>query len=802
MKAIKTLFLCFLVFTAFLALVHAEDEDDDDDDDTPDQVDPALQGQRVGLKTDDEVVEREEEKMSHDGFSIKEKKVLRDSAEKFQFQAEVHKLMNIIINSLYSNKDIFLRELISNASDALDKIRFLSLTNQKLLGEGDQAKLDVKIEIDKETNTIHITDRGIGMTRDELKNNLGTIAKSGTKEFLESMAKKADMNLIGQFGVGFYSVFLVADVVSVISKHNNDKQYIWESTAQDSFSIIEDPRGNTLGRGTRVSLHLKEDSRDYLDHSRIKELVKRYSEFISYPIYLWNSKQVEVEVPVEEEKKEEKKETTEPVVEEEEKKEEEKPKTKKEQKTEWFWDLLNDTKPIWLRSPKEVTQEDYDSFYKSITKDSGKPLAQTHFSAEGEMEFKSILYIPEEAPHDLFRTYGQKSKSLKLYVKRVFITDDFEDLMPGYLSFIKGVVDSDDLPLNVSREILQQNSILKMIKKKLVRKAIELIKSLADGDDADTEEGKKEAQEKYAKFWKNFGTSVKLGVIEDQANKTRLSKLIRFLSSKSENKLTSLNEYVSRMKDGQEYIYYLAGENLEAVKNSPLLEGLVGRGYEVLYLVDPIDEYTAQHIGKFEGKELINISTDNVHIKESKKEKRKLLEEKYKPLSEFIKSKLGKKIDKVTISQRLTDSPCALVTPQFGYSANMERLMKAQALSTEQQKQFLANAKKILEINPRHPIIKELNTIINTGADEKRAEDLTLLLYQTSLLTSGFTVDDTADFATRIQKILKQNLNIDPNAKVEPEEEDDDDDDVKPTDKTADDEEEVIVDKKPKKDEL
>jgi len=328
MKAIKVLFLCFLVFTVFQVFAH-EGHDEDDDEDDINTVDPELQGQRVGLKTDDEVTKREEEKMSHDGFSVQEKKVLRDSAEKFQFQAEVHKLMNIIINSLYSNKDIFLRELISNASDALDKIRFLSLTNAKLLGEGDQAKLEVKIEIDKDTNTIHITDKGIGMTRDELKNNLGTIAKSGTKEFLETMTKKADMNLIGQFGVGFYSVFLVADVVSVISKHNNDKQYIWESTAQDNFSIVEDPRGNTLGRGTRISLHLKEDSRDYLDPNRVKELVKRYSEFISYPIYLWNSKQVEVEVPVEEEKKDEtKKETTEPVVEEEEKKDE-KPKTKK-----------------------------------------------------------------------------------------------------------------------------------------------------------------------------------------------------------------------------------------------------------------------------------------------------------------------------------------------------------------------------------------------------------------------------------------------------------------------------------------
>jgi len=338
--------------------------------------------------------------------------------------------------------------------------------------------------------------------------------------------------------------------------------------------------------------------------------------------------------------------TTEPVVEEE-KEKEEKPKTKKEQKTEWFWELLNDTKPIWLRPAKEVKQDEYDNFYKSITKDSGKPLVQIHFNAEGEVEFKAILFIPEEAPADLFRTYGQKNRSLKLYVKRVFITDDFDDsLMPHYLSFIKGVVDSDDLPLNVSREILQQNKILKVIKKKLIRKALELIKSLADADDADTAEEKKIAAEKYNKFWKHFGTSIKLGVIEDQTNKTRLSKLLRFLSSKSEDKLTSLEDYVSRMKEGQKYIYYLAGENLDAVKHSPFLERLIKRGYEVLYLVDSIDEYTAQHLGKYDGKELVNISTENLKFgdeDEEQKEKEKKLEEEYKPLSEFIKTTLGKK---------------------------------------------------------------------------------------------------------------------------------------------------------------
>jgi len=326
-------------------------------------------------------------------------------------------------------------------------------------------------------------------------------------------------------------------------------------------------------------------------------------------------------------------------------------KLKKESKTEWYWELLNDTKPIWLRSPKSVTQEDYDSFYKSLTKDSGKPLSQIHFNVEGELEFKSILYIPEEAPHDLFQTYGQKSKSLKLYVKRVFITDDFEDFMPKYLNFIKGVVDSDDLPLNVSREILQQNNILKMIKKKLVRKTLELISSLANGDGATTEEAKTEAREKYDKFWKNFGTSIKLGVIEDQTNKTRLSKLLRFLSSKSNNKLASLDEYISRMKKGQKSIYYLAGENLETVKNSPFLERLIKRGYEVLYLVDSIDEYTAQHLGKYDGKDLVNISSENLKIgnDDNEKETEKKYEEDYKPLSEFIKSKLGKKLIKFVL---------------------------------------------------------------------------------------------------------------------------------------------------------
>lgn len=421
-------------------------------------------------------------------------------AEKFTFQTEVNRMMKLIINSLYRNKEIFLRELISNASDAIDKIRLLALTDSKELETNPE--LHIRIKADKENKVLHILDSGIGMTHQDLINNLGTIAKSGTADFLAKMQdpNKAkdegrDLNdMIGQFGVGFYSAFLVADRVVVTTKHNDDKQYIWESDA-NSFSITEDPRGDTLKRGSVISLYLKDEAQDFLEEDTVRDLIRKYSQFINFPILMWSSKTVDEEVPVEEEAP--KVEKSEDDVEDEDAKVEEdtddnKPKTKKVSKTTWDWLLINDSKPIWTRKPAEVTEEEYNAFYKSLTKDSSEPLTQTHFIAEGEVTFKSLLYIPKIQPSESFNRYGTKSDNIKVYVRRVFITDEFNDMMPNYLSFIRGVVDSDDLPLNVSRETLQQHKLIKVIKKKLVRKVLDMIKKIDKAA--------------YEKFWKEFST--------------------------------------------------------------------------------------------------------------------------------------------------------------------------------------------------------------------------------------------------------------------------------------------------------
>merc|ERR1711959_616875 len=528
--------------------------------------------------------------------------------------------------------EIFLREVISNASDALDKIRFLSVTDKEALGSGDAQKLDIKIAADKAKDTLSITDKGIGMTKQDLINNLGTIAKSGTSSFLEKLKEGGDINLIGQFGVGFYSVYLVADKVTVKTKHNDDKQYIWESTADSSFTIKEDPEGNTLGRGTSITLHLKDDCKEFTEPDKLKELVRKYSEFISFPIYLKETKTVEKEVPVEEDKKDEdkkdedKKDDKKDGEKKDEKKdkldikdgdEAAKSKTKKVSEEVIEWNQVNSEKAIWTRSPRDVDDEDYNKFYKTVSKDSEDPLTKMHFAAEGEIEFRSILFVPSKAPYDLMEGKA-KSANIKLYVRRVFITDEFEDLMPRWLSFIKGVVDSEDLPLNVSREMLQTSKVLRVIKKKLVTKTLEMIRKIAEkkkkdeekeeDDEAEEEEetesdlaAEVEDNEDYVTFWKEFNKAIKLGLYEDSSNRTKLAKLLRFFSSKSGDNYTSLEKYISRMKKDQKSIYYISGETKEAVEKSPYLERLRKKGYEVLYYIDPIDEYAMPQLTEFKG---------------------------------------------------------------------------------------------------------------------------------------------------------------------------------------------------------
>ncbi|CAK9826725.1 Hsp90b1 [Anthophora retusa] len=725
-----------LILVSFLFLlagfVRAEDQVEED----VGTVENDLGTSREGSRTDDEVIQREEEAIKLDGLNVMQIKELRDKAEKFTFQTEVNRIMKLIINSLYRNKDIFLRELISNASDALDKIR--------------------------ENKILSITDSGIGMTKNELINNLGTIAKSGTAEFLGKMQENSntqDLNdMIGQFGVGFYSAFLVSHTVVVTSKHNDDKQYIWQSDSS-SYSIVEDPRGDTLKRGTTVSLHLKDEALDFLEEDTIRNLVKKYSQFINFPIYLWSSKVIQVDEEEEEEDKlakedkSKKEESAEDKVDEEEDAKvedaDEEKKTKKVDKTVWDWELLNDSKPIWTLKPSEVEEKDYNDFYKALTKDTQDPLAKIHFVAEGEVTFKSLLFIPKVQPGDSFNRYGTKADNIKLYVRRVFITDKFTDMMPNYLSFIRGIVDSDDLPLNVSRENLQQHKLIKVIKKKLIRKVLDMIKKIPKED--------------YDKFWKEYSTNIKLGVIEDAQNRARLSKLLMFQSS-TQKGFTTLADYVSRMKPNQQYIYYIAGSSEEEVKKSPFVERLDKKGYEVLYLTEAVDEYAISALPEFDGKKFQNVAKEGFTLDEGEKAKERMEQMKttFEPLVKWLNDILKDHISKAQVSERLTDSPCALVASMFGWTGNMERLAisNAHQKTDDPQKTYYLNQKKTLEINPRHPLIKELLHRVENDANDQTAKDIALMMFRTATLRSGYMLRETASFADSVEQLLRKTLGI------------------------------------------
>ncbi|CAI0403176.1 unnamed protein product [Linum tenue] len=554
--------------------------------------------------------------------------------ETFAFQAEINQLLSLIINTFYSNKEIFLRELISNSSDALDKIRFESLTDKSKL-DG-QPEFFIRLIPDKANNTLTIIDSGIGMTKADLVNNLGTIARSGTKEFMEA---------------------LQAEKVIVTTKHNDDEQYVWESQAGGSFTVIRDTTGEQLGRGTKMVLHLKEDQLEYLEERRIKDLVKKHSEFISYPIYLWTEKTTEKEISDDEDEEEPKKEGEVEEVDEEKQ------------------------KPIWLRKPEDITKEEYASFYKSLTNDWEDHLAVKHFSVEGQLEFKAVLFVPKRAPFDLFDN-KKKANNIKLYVRRVFIMDNCDELIPEFLSFVKGVVDSDDLPLNISREMLQQNKILK---------------------------------------------------------------------------------YVTRMKEGQTDIFYITGESKKAVENSPFLERLKKKGYEVLYMVDAIDEYAIGQLKEYDGKKLVSATKEGLKLDDETEEEKQKKEEKKKSFEELcktIKDILGDKVEKVIVSDRIVDSPCCLVTGEYGWSANMERIMKAQALRDSSMGSYMSS-KKTMEINPDNGIMDELRKRADADKNDKSVKDLVLLLFDTALLNSGFSLEDPNTFATRIHRMLKLGLSID-----------------------------------------
>ncbi|KEH17540.1 putative Heat shock protein Hsp90 family [Medicago truncatula] len=663
------------------------------------------------------------------------------SGEKFEYQAEVSRLMDLIVHSLYSHKEVFLRELVSNASDALDKLRFLSVTEPSLLGES--GELEIRIKPDPDNGTITITDSGIGMTKEELIDCLGTIAQSGTSKFLKALKENkdlgADNGLIGQFGVGFYSAFLVADRVVVSTKSpRSDKQYVWEALADSSSYVIReetDPE-KLLHRGTQITLHLRPDDKyEFSEPTKIQGLVKNYSQFVSFPIFTWQEKSRTVEVEEEEEPKEG----------EEPKAEGDTNKTKKT-KTEkyWDWELANETKPIWMRNSKDTPREEYNEFYKKTFSEFLEPVAYTHFTTEGEVEFRSILYIPSMGPLNNEEVVNPKTKNIRLYVKRVFISDDFDgELFPRYLSFVKGVVDSNDLPLNVSREILQESRIVRIMRKRLVRKTFDMIQDLAEGEN----------KEDYKKFWENFGRFIKLGCIEDSGNHKRITPLLRFYTSKSEEELKSLDEYVENMGENQNAIYYLATDSLKSAKTAPFLEKLVQKDIEVLYLVDPIDEVAIQNLQTYKEKKFVDISKEDLELGDEDEVKERETKQEYNLLCDWIKQQLGDNVAKVQVSKRLSSSPCVLVSGKFGWSANMERLMKAQALGDQASLEFM-RGRRILEINPDHPIIKDLSAACKNAPDSSEAKRAVELLYDTAQISSGFSPESPAELGNKIYGMM------------------------------------------------
>jgi len=717
-----------------------------------------------------------------------------DNAENFKFEAEVSRMLDIVVNSLYQNKDVFLRELISNASDALDKIRFLSISKPELLEA--EEKLEVQIEFDSEQNTLTVRDTGIGMTRDDMVSNLGTVARSGTTKFMQALkeggeAASGDISQIGQFGVGFYSAFLVADRLEVASKHpESDTQFVWTSAnGASEFQIFADPRGNTLSRGTEIILHLKEDSMGYADEAKLQKLAKHYSEFVTHPILLRTEQTMEVEVEDDEdtEEKEGGEDEDLEVKEDEDADEEEKPK-KTKQVTTFEFEQLNGNPAIWTRSKEDITEDEYRSFYKVVAHDeSSEAETWSHFQAEGNINFKSLLYLPEDPPQAWATGIQDMGKTgLSLYVRKVLISDEFE-LLPRYLSFLRGVVDSDDLPLNVNRETLQESKIIQVIKKKVVRKALEMIRNFMKEADKEAEEKKAETSEdqekspldikdsnKYCEWYSKFAPSIKMGAIEDEPNRGKIMKLLRFKSSKTEGEdWVSLEQYVENMKEWQDEIYWVAGIDKASVEKSQFLETFTHKDVEVLYFTDPADEYMAQNVREFDGKKLKNISTENIKLKDEEDKdlvtrREKYYKKKFKPLTKWLKKLYGPSVMRVAISNRLVSTPAIASSGEYGHSANMERIMRAQAYS-HGQNDFSMRAMKIFEINPRHPFILKLleasppeeNEDGSNFVVDPEVEESAWLLHEMAMLNGGFPLSDPEAHSKRMMKFMQGQLKVD-----------------------------------------
>jgi heat shock protein beta len=714
-----------------------------------------------------------------------------ESAEKYKFEAEVHKMLDIVVNSLYQNKDVFLRELISNASDALDKFRIMSLTKPDEYKSDKDVPLEVKIEYNTVEKTLTIRDTGIGMTHDDMVKNLGTVARSGTTKFIESLKESGNgdsaMGQIGQFGVGFYSTFLVADRVVVASKSPTDTvQHIWESeNGSGDFLVYADPRGNTLDRGTEITLHLKEDCVEFSDPKRLMDLAKHYSEFVMHPISLRTTSKMQVEIeeddeePVEEKKDDEEKKEDDDLEVKDDEEEAVKPKKTKEVTT-FSWEVLNGNQAIWTRDKDEITDEEYQAFYEVLSGEATNATNWVHFNAEGNINFKSILYMPEDIPATYkFGNLDDVPGAMRLYVRKVLIGNEF-GLMPKYLGFIRGVVDSDDLPLNVNRESLQESKILQVIRKKLVRKAIDMIRVFAKESDAAAEaeveigadgtvvEGET-TESKYDTWYRKFSSNIKLGVMDDEPNRGKLSKLLRFETSKSNGKLVSLESYVENMKEWQDDIYVLGGANSESLMKSPFLEVPNEKDIEVIFMTDAVDEYLVKQVRDFDGKKFVQISSENVKFKDEDedlvKRRQKANKEKFEQLTKWLKKLYHDGLTgilRVQVAKRnLGSTPAVVSTSDFGNSANMERILRAQAFQQGVDINTMI-AMKILEINPRHPLIVKLLEAAPPAGEEDTHEvpeeivDAAYMLYDMAMLNGGFPISDPVAHNRRTAKVMQK----------------------------------------------
>ena len=629
--------------------------------------------------------------------------------ETLEFQAEVKQLLKLMIHSLYSNKEIFLRELISNASDACDKLRFEALANEDLY-DGD-SELKIHIEFDKDAKTLTIIDNGIGMSRDEVVDNIGTIANSGTRKFLDSLTgdQVKDSHMIGQFGVGFYSTFIVADKVTVKTRRAGlaeDQGVLWESSGEGSYTLETIEKAE---RGTEITLHIREGEEEFLDGWRLRNIIHTYSDHISLPITM-----VKESTASEDEDKDEKKDKA-PEIE-----------------------VVNKASALWTRPKNEIKEEEYKEFYKHIAHDFEEPLVWSHNKVEGSLSYTTLLYIPKNPPFDLYER--ERKQGVKLYVKRVFIMEDTNHLMPQYLRFIRGVVDSDDLPLNVSREILQHNKVIDKIKSASVKKVLSLLESMAKKD-----------PEEYAKFWTAFGNVMKEGPIEDFVNKERVAKLLRFASTENDSaeQNVSLDDYVARMKDGQQQIYYITSDSYVAAKNSPHLEVFRRKGLEVLLMSDRIDEWLVQHLTEYEGKKLQNIAKGDLDLSQFEDEEEKKIKEQaegdMKGVIEMIKEKLGSRVKDVRVTHRLTDSPSCLVLDQFDMGLQMQQIMRAAG-------QQVPESQPILEINPQHPLVVQLKDM----SDQQQFENWSHILFDQAMLAEGGQLEDPAAYVKRVNEMLNR----------------------------------------------